>query len=218
MKILFIGDGSDVGATLQHALQKNGYKISNTTHPNEARKMFFRIAPAMILLDISLPETAEHGFALCQELRSFGYAGGIMFLSAHDNVADRVRGLESGGDDFLTKPFELTELLARLRAVLRRSSEFKKDVLKFSGLKLDFRNQTVHFNDKAIELTNREYEMLTCMALSPSRIFSPQYLFNKLWIEETTPTVVKVYVHRLRQKISSAVIRTTARGYQFGLN
>ena len=141
-----------------------------------------------------------------------------MFVSARDAVADRIRGLDLGGDDYLVKPYSLDELLARVRALVRRSAQSKRSVIDQGALQVDLAARMVAWDGRPVALTDREFAMLELFALHPERVFALDELLDRFFPDAASGyRVVRVYVSQLRQKIDPDVIRTMAGGYRLGL-
>jgi len=174
----------------------------------------------LILLDRLLP--SKDGLTVCRELRAGGFIGKVLILTARDAIADRVEGLDAGADDYLTKPFDFSELLARVRALGRRPAvTLESDLIECGRLVLDTRTQDVRVDGERIELTAREYALLEYLARRPGTVVSREELAEHVWDNRYDPTtnVIDVYVQRLRRRIDRgprSFIRTRRRaGYQF---
>jgi OmpR-family two-component system manganese-sensing response regulator len=164
---------------------------------------------------------------ICRELRSRGYHTPVLFLTAKDTLDDRVMGLDVGADDYLVKPFELRELLARVRALLRRSNSFEvtpaHERLKVADLELDSDNQLAYRNGRAIELSEKEINLLEYFMLNPDRLLTHQQIYEYLWTEQERPNsnVLAALIRLLRRKIEidgeTPLIHTVyGKGYRFG--
>jgi two-component system response regulator QseB len=218
MRILLVEDEAAIALPLVRALQAQGYEVRHTATLAASRAAFAEEEPDLALLDVRLPDNALGGFILAREVRAAGYLGPLLFLTARDTSEDRVTGLDLGGDDYLVKPFDLPELLARVRALLRRASDTKTNELICGPLRLDFGQRTVQWAGKAVSLSLREYDLLERLARSPSRVFSVQELFTLVWGEQASdPGTVKVCVHHLRAKLGPQVVQTEPRGYRLGV-
>ena len=183
-----------------------------------ARDLFLEAEPDLMLLDVRLPESEDGGFVLAREARAAGYTGPILFMTARDALEDRVMGLDEGGDDYVVKPFDLPELLARVRALLRRVHETKTSRIEYGPLELDLTSRSVRWQGVPVGLSSREYALLERLALSPGRIYRSEELVDLIWGDEATHTgVVKVCVHHLRNKLSAEVVRTVPGGYRLGV-
>jgi len=155
----------------------------------------------LVILDVMLP--IKDGYAVCSELRGSGIRTPILMLTARDAVDDRVRGLDSGADDYLTKPFDFKELLARLRALSRRAAEIRPEVIRVGDLALNTANHAVNRSGKSISLTAKEYALLEFLMLNPNRIVGREQIAQHVWDENFDPfsNIIDVYVRRLRTKI-----------------
>jgi DNA-binding response OmpR family regulator len=180
--------------------------------------------PQLFLLDIMIP--GNDGLELCRQIRRNKplAASRIIFLTAKSAEADRVRGLELGGDDYISKPFSPRELVARVRAVLRRSRDpLEPEALKFGHIEIDAASMIVRISGKAVSTTTREFRLLEYLARHPARVFTRDQLLDAVWTEGSfvTPRSVDVYIRRLREKIeldpdNPAYLRTVrGMGYRF---
>ncbi|GHF61757.1 DNA-binding response regulator [Deinococcus metalli] len=202
---------------LRRALESQGHEVRHAGTLEAGRASFVDTEPDLALLDVRLPDDASGGFTLAREVRAAGYRGPLLFLTARDTSGDRVEGLDLGGDDYLVKPFDLPELLARVRALLRRASDLRSDRVTVGALELDFSRQTVCWAGQPVSLSGREYALLERLARSPGRLYPSTELFDLVWDGQASdPGAVKVCVHHLRSKLGPEVIRTDARGYCLG--
>lgn len=161
-----------------------------------------------VVMDIGLP--SKDGIAIVRSIRAKGNAVPVLLLTARDAVGDRVRGLDSGADDYLTKPFDLSELLARMRALVRRSAGRAEPKIKFESLELDPAAQTLTVNGEFIKLSRREFALLECLLENAGKVVSKTKLLEKLygWDEEVDSNTLEVHIHNLRKKIQSKYIKT----------
>ncbi len=218
MRLLLVEDEPNIARPVLRALEAQGHQVRHAPDLETARSLLAEAEPDLMLLDVRLPESEDGGFILAREARSAGYKGPILFMTARDALADRVMGLDEGGDDYVVKPFDLPELLARVRALLRRVSEVKQSRVQYGPLELDLANRSVRWEGRVVELSAREYALLERLALFPQRVYSPEELLDLIWGEEASDTgVVKVCVHHLRSKLDSRVVRTVPGGYKLGL-
>jgi two-component system copper resistance phosphate regulon response regulator CusR len=157
----------------------------------------------LIILDVMLPK--KSGYDVCQELRRRGSKVPVLMLTARDTVRDRVRGLDFGADDYLTKPFELDELYARMRALLRRMPEVLPATLEVEDLSIDTRSRAAARAGRAIPLTTKEYTMLEYLARNAGRVVPRRELSEHVWDENHDPfsNVIEVYINRLRRKVDA---------------
>ncbi|MCL6528343.1 MAG: response regulator transcription factor [Thermaceae bacterium] len=218
MRLLLLEDEPNIARPVRRALEAQGHTVQHATDLGQARELLAEGEPDLMVLDVRVPESEDGGFILAREVRAAGYKGPILFMTARDALEDRVMGLDEGGDDYVVKPFDLPELLARVRALLRRVSEVKTSRIVRGPLELDLAGRTVRWRGVRVDLSSREYAVLERMALSPGRVYSPEALTDLVWGSEASdPGVVKVYVHHLRNKLGPEVIRTVPGGYRLGL-
>ena len=219
MRLLLVEDEPNIAKPVLRALEAQGHTVRHAADLETARDLFLELEPDLMLLDVRLPEDEDGGFVLAREARAAGYGGPILFMTARDALEDRVMGLDEGGDDYVVKPFDLPELLARVRALLRRVHEARASRIELGPLELDLAHRTVRWAGVPTELSGREYALLERLALSPNRTYSVENLTDLIWGDEANDTgVVKVCVHHLRSKLSSEVVRTVPGGYRLGLD
>ncbi|WP_299433514.1 response regulator transcription factor [uncultured Meiothermus sp.] len=217
MRLLLVEDEPNIARPVLRALQAQGHQVRHAADLESARELLVEAEPDLLLLDVRLPESDDGGFILAKEARNAGYKGPILFMTARDALADRVMGLDEGGDDYVVKPFDLEELLARVRALLRRVSEVRQSRIQYGPLELDLSNRSVRWEERLVELSGREYALLERLALFPERVYSPEELMDLIWGEEASDLgVVKVCVYHLRNKLGSSVVRTVSGGYRLG--
>ena len=212
-KILLIEDDLDLGKTLKKLLEHEGYQV--TWHPN------LTLARSevdgnyhLVILDWMLPD--GQGVDFLRELRNFHPLLPVIFLTARADLIDKILGLESGANDYLTKPFEMRELIARIRVQLRigrptpLTSTIENTKIVIEQLEILLLSRQVFFQGKEIELTKMEFELLKLLAQFPGRVFSREELLNKVWGYENYPTTrtVDTHVLQLRQKICDGLIQT----------
>ncbi len=205
MRLLLVEDDEALSNTLARGLREQAYAVDAVADGDTALS-FSRIAPYdAIILDINLPRL--DGLTLCRTLRSDGSAVRILMLTARASTADRIRGLDSGADDYLAKPFEFEELLARLRALLRRRGE-QVDAASFSlaDLEIDFRAQQVSRGGVLVDLTTKEYTLLAYLARNAGKVIGRAELTEHVWDDNHDPgtNAVEVYINRLRRKIDGS--------------
>lgn len=219
--ILVIDDDEKLNTLLKDYLSEFSFKVITETNPEQALNLLKRKTPDIIILDIMLP--GMDGFEVCRRIRK-SYDIPVIMLTARGKVEDRIVGLELGADDYLPKPFEPRELVARIQSVLRRSLEIvKTGRLHFKNLTVDIDKQLVLLEGEAVELTTMEFEILHLLMKSPGKVFDRDQIMDSLrgldW--EAFDRSVDVLVSRLRQKLrddpkSPQFIRTIwGRGYKF---
>jgi two-component system response regulator QseB len=218
MRILVVEDDPMIGKTLQQALQQDGYAVDWVTDGRAAQEALATGADAyaMVLLDLGLPR--KSGIELLRELRREGNRVRVLVVTARDAVADRVAGLDAGADDYLTKPFSLDELTARMRALLRRDVVREYNVLRHGALALDPVAHRVTKDGQPVELSAREFALLAALLERPGAALSKAQLEERIyrWGEEVESNAVEVHVHNLRKKLGNETIRTL-RGIGYAL-
>jgi two-component system response regulator MprA len=201
-KILVIEDEPEIADLVKRGLALKGFEVEVAHTGNQGLEIALSRYPDLVVLDLMLPDA--DGIDICRELRASGDMG-IVILTARTVVGERVRGLEAGADDYLPKPFAFEELLARIRAVLRRRSPQTGGVMQVGDLKIDIEKRQAHRGNRVLELTNREFELLKLLAQYAGRPLSREYIIQRVWgyefEGETDP--VKVYINFLRRKLNA---------------
>ncbi len=205
-RIFVVEDEEDIARLIGHNLEAAGYQVQVFLSGSVVLAQALREPPSLFLLDVMLPGT--NGFDLCRQIRSTSSLAKIpiIFLTAKADEVDRVRGLELGGDDYVTKPFSPRELVARVRTVLRTPHEVPPpEVLKVGELEIDASSMTVRVEGRTVLTTVREFRLLAYLAAHRGRVFTRDQLLDAVWKETAfvTPRSVDVYVRRLREKIES---------------
>lgn len=218
MRVLLVEDEVDLARALVAVLEHERHSVEWAASPDTALELVAEAEPDLLLVDVMFPDDEDGGFHLAAELRSAGFAAPILFLTARDDVADRVHGLDLGGDDYLSKPFETAELLARVRALLRRDGGTKTALLERGPLRLDFAARSVRWGGVEVPLSDREFGLLETLALYPDRAFGVDELADRLFPNaDSGPYAVRTYVSRLRTKLAPDVVRTIPGGYRLGI-
>lgn len=200
MRILVVEDEEKMARALQRGLQEEGYTVDVAYDGRVAEDLVQSFRYDLLLLDWMLPR--QDGLTLCRRVRSQGEQVPILLLTARGTTADKVTGLDSGADDYLPKPFAFDELLARVRALLRRRSD-RSPVLRLADLELDPATRTVRRGAREVPLTTKEYALLEFMLRHPGQILTRSVLTEHVWGEsEAASNVVDVYIGYLRQKIN----------------
>jgi len=219
-EILIIEDDPVIIEFLQTGLRYEGYQVSARNTGKEGMDLIRKKSFDLVILDIMLPDT--EGFGICRRIRSFGFNMPILMLTIKKDVSDRVKGLDSGADDYLTKPFSFDELLARIRALLRRSgkiSESKK--IQAGSIVLNLETREVYAHGKPIELTPTEFSLLELFMRHPHRAFTRETLLNRVlgYDYDGGTNIIDVHISHLRKKLGdsrSDLIRTVyGVGYSF---
>jgi two-component system, OmpR family, response regulator QseB len=218
MRILYLEDEPDIAEGVVELLVSDRYEVVWVRQVDEAFGELASKPFDLALLDVMVAGDDEAGFAVASALRDAGFDGQVMFLTARDRVADRVHGLDIGGDDYLVKPFSFQELRARVRALLRRSSRLKRSQLERGPLCIDLASRSVTWHGETVSLSDREFAMLELFAHEPDRVFRADELLDRLFPNASSGTpIVRVYVGHLRRKLSDDLIATTPAGYRLGV-
>lgn len=207
MRILIVEDDPMIGASIRTGLRQDGYTADWARDGNSAELAVATNEYDAILLDLGLP--GRSGLELLAQWRRKRNAAPILIITARDSVEDRIAGLDGGADDYLVKPFDLNELAARLRALLRRRSGRATPVIEHGPLQLDPATHEVRLNGNEIRLSGREFALLHALLQVPGVPLSRSQLEDRLygWEEEIGSNAVEVHIHALRRKIGSELIR-----------
>lgn len=201
MRALVVEDGSKMAALLRRGLQEEGFAVDVAATGEDGSWLGAENDYDVILLDVMLPDV--DGFEVCRRLRAADRWAPILMLTARDGVQDRVAGLDAGADDYLTKPFSFDELLARVRALLRRGPSERPPVLEVGDLVLDPATRRVSRNDEEIDLTPKEFGLLELFLRHPGEVLSRTRILEHVWdfAYDGDSNVVDVYVRYLREKV-----------------
>ena len=217
MHVLLVEDDAVLADGVSRILRGHGMAVDVAASGTDADAILRHCEVAVVVLDIGIP--GIDGFEVVRRLRARGSGVPVMLLTARDAVEDRVRGLELGADDYLVKPFAAPELVARLKALVRRSGTKPVD-MRIKGLSLDTHAKRARVNDQPIELSAREWAVLEYLMQQASRVVSKEQIVNAIlpWGEELTLNAVEVYVSRIRHKIDGGGIAIrTIRGFGYML-
>jgi two-component system response regulator MprA len=203
-EVLVIDDDEKITSLLRRSLAFDGYKVRTANNGKEGLDKMLEKEPDLVILDVMMPQL--DGWEVCRRIRESGSKVPILMLTAKDEVADRVKGLDLGADDYLVKPFALEELLARVRALLRRKggqAEPESERLVYDGLVMDLDARDVYRGERKIELTAKEFELLHLFMLHPKRVLSRDLIMDKIWGYDFSgeSNVLEVYIATLRQKL-----------------
>jgi DNA-binding response OmpR family regulator len=222
MRVLLVEDDPGVQRFVVKGLREQAYAVDTSTTGTEALYQADINTYDLIILDVMIP--GPDGFQVCRSLRKAGHRMPILMLTARDAIEDRIAGLDHGADDYLTKPFEFRELLARLRALLRRSGELRPGQITVADLVLDTGAQSISRAGRNIPVTTKEYALLEFLARNAGRVVGRAEIAEHVWDESFDPfsNLIEVYVNRLRRKIDSGAgkpLLHTRRGagYFFGV-
>ena len=222
-KILIVDDDKHIAELISLYMMKDGYETEEVYDGREAIRKAESFQPDLILLDLMLP--GMDGYQVCTEIRKTSRMP-IIMLTAKGETFDKVLGLELGADDYIVKPFDPKELVARVKAVLRRyepkQEEADKNLLKFDALEINLSNYSVSYEGKTLDFPPKEFELLSFLAQNPNRVFTREQLLDRIWGYEYVgdTRTVDVHVKRIREKLNSEDewgIRTVwSVGYKFG--
>jgi len=203
-RILVVDDDPKILKALEQALQQEGYEVARATDGVEALRQVREFKPDLVILDIMLPKM--DGFDVCSQLQTMGPVP-CLILSARGEEMDKVVGFNLGADDYLTKPFRLSELILRVRAILRRTASPRPvpvvESLKFRDMEINLSTRTVRVRGRQVELSPKEFDLLWVLASHPGHVFSRETLLQRIWHSDYTgdERALTVCVRRLREKI-----------------
>jgi two-component system, OmpR family, alkaline phosphatase synthesis response regulator PhoP len=222
-RILLVEDEEDLRMTLSDRLKAEGYALETASDGEQGLRKAVEGAFDLIVLDVMLPK--KNGFDVCRDIRKAGITTPILMLTARGQLVDKVLGLKIGADDYLTKPFEILELLARIEAHIRRGVTRGKDAdtLQFGTIRIDLKGTIVYRNGKVVPLSAREFRLLRYFAQNPGTTLSREVLLKEVWgySEDTFTRTVDVHVGSLRQKLEkdpkqpALIITVPGLGYKF---
>lgn len=203
-KILVVDDDANISELICLYLNKEGFETAQAANGKEAMSLIPRFSPDLVLLDIMMPEM--DGYETCREIRKNSTLP-VIFLTAKGETFDKVLGLELGADDYIVKPFDNKEMVARCKALLRRTEVKETNVKKltFPGLIINQSNYSVTYNDKEIEMPPKELELLFFLASHPNQVFTREQLLNQIWGYEYygDTRTVDVHIKRIREKLEN---------------
>jgi len=218
MRVLVVEDDRVVGDAVQRALSLEGFAVDHVESAERAKAALHAESFDLAVVDIGLPH--EDGLQLVRDLRRRGRTLPVLMLTARDGLSDRVTALDLGADDYLTKPFQVAELLARCRALVRRAHGVASTEISLGALRLDLVHKSASSDGAPLDLTHREWSILECLALNAGRIVSKERLMSAVtsWSDDITPNAVEVYVSRLRGKLGDAAVIRVIRGLGYRLD
>ena len=217
MRILLIEDDTVLGEAVRDQIAADGHSVDWVTRLDEAGDAMAVAAYDLILLDLMLPDGLGVGFL--KTLRQRGDVTPVIILTALDQISDRINGLNAGADDYLVKPFDLSELSARIGSVARRYSGNPNPIITHGTLDIDLASRSIHQSGKAIQLTSREWALFDAFLARPGQLLSKTQLEDKLYAHgaEIESNTIEVHVSRLRKKLGADVIQTErGMGYRLG--
>ncbi|MGO1768780.1 MAG: response regulator transcription factor [Microbacterium sp.] len=221
-RILVVDDEPNIRDLLSQSLQFAGYQVRTVINGAQTISAVLEEEPDLIVLDVMLPDM--NGFSVTKRLRDAGYTAPILFLTAKDETEDKIKGLNAGGDDYVTKPFSLDEIVARIQAILRRTmqSEEEEQVIRAGELTMDQDTHDVFVGDAQIELSPTEFKLLRYLMLNPNRVLSKAQILDHVWEYDFNGDagIVESYISYLRRKIdpqASEPLIQTKRGFGYML-
>ncbi|HTW41616.1 MAG TPA: response regulator transcription factor [Solirubrobacteraceae bacterium] len=221
MSILVVDDDRAVREALRRALTLAGYEVELAESGEEALERLVQAEPEAVVLDVGLP--GIDGVEVCRRIRRAGSRVPVLILTARDAVSDRIDGLDAGADDYMVKPFDVGELQARLRALLRRANpQADTEALSFAELRLDSDRHGAQVGEQFVELTRTEYQLLELLLANPRRVLPHSLIYERVWGYDFGPTsnALRVYIGYLRRKLEEAGARQlihTVRGVGYAL-
>jgi DNA-binding response OmpR family regulator len=225
MTVLIVEDEKSLSHEIEIFLTKEGYHCDVAFNGASASEKIFVNNYDFVLLDLGLPDS--DGFQVLKEAKERGCESAFIILTARSGVDDKVKGLEMGADDYLSKPFSLPELQARMQAILRRKHGLKSNTMDIQEFKMDINNRTVHYGDTAINLTKKEFDLMHYLALNRNRVLTRMQLTEHIWgdvlEDDYDSNYIDVHIKNLRKKLSAHANIDwfeTVRGigYRFNLN
>lgn len=201
MKILVVEDDELLRSAITSVLLDEGYTVEDTGHGDEGLFLAEQEIYDLLVLDIMLPGMS--GLDILKQLRMKTIPVPVLFLTARDSIQDRVTGLNIGADDYLVKPFAIAELLARIKALLRRKGGVLEELLAYKNISLNPKLQEAYYQSDPMELTGKEYELLEYFVVNCERILTREQIFDRLWgyDSESSYGIVDVYIHHIRKKM-----------------
>jgi len=202
MRILLVEDEKAIASVIRRGLEAARFEVDVASDGEEGLALALEREHAVIILDIMLPK--RDGWSVCEELRARRIVTPILMLTARDGAQDKVRGLEIGADDYLSKPFDFSELVARVRALLRRDKIHRTRVIRIADLEIDTVAGSVRREGKELHLTRREFTLLEALAANEGRVLTREAILDRVWMdEESYSNTVDVHIGLLRKKVDA---------------
>jgi len=209
VEILVIEDDDAISDLLRRGLSYEGYKVAVAQDGITGLRMARDTPPDLVVLDLMLP--GLDGVEVCRRLRAADDVP-ILVLTARGTVSDRISGLDSGADDYMVKPFSIDELLARVRALLRRKTPAEETELRFADVVMDTRAHEVHRGERLVHLTSKQYDLLELFLRHPRQVLSAETIYSRVWGSTYDSNVVQVFIRKLRQALGEPDLINTIRG------
>ena len=221
--ILVVEDEQGISMAIKDELEFEGFQVRLATDGVTGLDSILQFPPHLVVLDLMLP--GKNGFDICREIRQRGIKTPVIVLTARGQEADKIRGLEIGADDYITKPFSLAELVARIRAVLRRCEPETRDVLRCGPVTVDIKRHEARKNDSVIELTDKEFQILVLLMKRSMEVVSRDDFLKTIWGEDVyvTHRTVDIHIFSLRKKIEddpehpALIVSVRNLGYKFNI-
>lgn len=202
MRILLVEDEKAIASVIRRGLEAARFEVDVASDGEEGLALALEREHAVIILDLMLPK--RDGWSVCEELRARRVVTPILMLTARDGAQDKVRGLETGADDYLAKPFDFSELVARVRALLRRDKIHRTRMIRIADLEIDTVAGTVRRDGKDLHLTRREFTLLEALAANEGRVLTREAILERVWMdEESYSNTVDVHIGLLRKKVDA---------------
>lgn len=210
-KVLVVDDEISISSAVAYALRREGYTVETAGDGQEALELVETFNPDVMVLDVMMPKLS--GYDVCRRLEN-RQGPAILLLTVKDDIVDKVLGLELGADDYMTKPFDIREVIARVKALSRRNRKNEADVqrqvpdqhvVRISGLTINLWSRTIHAGDRLLELTPKEFDLMALLARNPERVYSREALLEQVWDMDFAggTRTVDIHVQRLRKKLGT---------------
>jgi len=208
MQVLLVEDNTLLANAIIRTLKSAGFSVNHVDRGDRALSAIKTSQPDIVVLDLGLPDM--DGLEVLKSARKYGFSNPVLILTARDATSDKVLGLDAGADDYLAKPFEIDELLARLRALERRLSNVKSHSIEIADVEIDTNSHEVRIAGQSVSMSRREYMLLKALMESANKIQTRDILDSKLysWGEEVSSNTVEVHIHNLRKKLPADFIQT----------
>lgn len=209
MRILLVEDDALLGDGIYTGLKRVPYEVDWVKNGEVALDALQQRQYDLVILDLGLPH--KSGTEVLAEARQNGFIKPVLILTAQDSTEQKVSALDAGADDYLVKPFDFTELCARIRALTRRAVQIQQQVITFDNISINLDEHSVQLDDVDISLSRREFELLEILVCAPGKVFSKTQLEQKLysWNEEVASNAIEVHIHHLRKKLKTKLIKTS---------
>ncbi|WP_211748604.1 response regulator transcription factor [Paenibacillus sp. Marseille-Q4541] len=208
-KVLVVDDEMSIASPIAYALRREGYTVETAYDGQDSLDRIITFLPDVMVLDVMMPRI--NGYEVCRKLEGNPHRPSILLLTVKNDIVDKVLGLEFGADDYMTKPFDMRELIARVKALSRRrvqavsieTQDPAEQIIQLSGLSINLINRTVHAEGKLMELTPKEFDLLTLLARNPERVYTREALLEQVWDMDFAggTRTVDIHVQRLRKKL-----------------